>query len=49
MKKIFGLVGIYYKLQKNDAMFLKFLLDKYAFLDPNFDKVKSLIYQIYTS
>ena len=43
MEKIQGLVGIHYQLQSNNAMLLRHLSDGHAFLDPDLDKVWSLI------
>ncbi len=43
MEKIRGLVDIYYQLQNNCAALLHRLSDRHTFLDPDLDKVWSLI------
>ncbi len=43
IEKIQGLIGIYYYLQNNGAKLLCRLFDGHAFLDPDLDKVWSLI------
>ena len=43
MEKIWGLVGIHYQLQSNSAALLRRLSDRHAFLDPDLDKIWSLI------
>lgn len=39
IEKIWGLIEIYYQLQNNCAIYLHCLTDRYAFLDPDFDKI----------
>lgn len=39
MEKIRGLIGVHYLLQNNGAKLLKYLSYKYAFVDPNLDKL----------
>lgn len=43
IEKIRDLIGMYYQLQNNGAIFLKRLSNGYAFLDPDFNKVQSPI------
>ena len=47
IKKIRGLVGIHYQLQRNGAALLRCLFDGHAFLDPDLDKVWSPINLLY--
>ena len=50
MKKIWGLVDIYYELQSNGAMLLRRLSDGHMFLDPDLEKYKiPSIYHIHIS
>ncbi len=43
IEKIWDLIGIYYQLQNNGAIFLYCLSDGYIFLDLDLDKILSLI------